>query len=142
MKRNKKPIVVYTDGTAGQAGGKSGCCYVRPGKVIKVIWFDRPHTCNEAEYKGVKAAVSAMPIGASVLLFTDSELIARHFSGRYQACEPRMAELFARVKAIAAERDLDLDIRWIPRNENIADYPLRLSLGLANTPKERSRFIA
>jgi ribonuclease HI len=52
---------------------------------------------------------------------SDSQLVVNQFNGRYSVNDPDLQKLLQRVRQIIEERDLDVELKWIPREQNRAD---------------------
>jgi len=116
---------VHTDGAArgnpGPAGAaalvydESGACV---GEAIRYLGVA---TNNVAEYQGLLLGLDrAMALGAAeVEVVTDSELLARQWSGQYRVKHPELKELYAKAKE-AACRFERVEVRHVRRGENVA----------------------
>jgi ribonuclease HI len=116
-------LVAYTDGASRGNPGKAGIgvsLQYEDGTVLEEI--ARPigvATNNEAEYGALIAAVRrARDLGAAHLsLRMDSELVARHLTGKYRVKSPKLLPLYR--EAIGLLREIpSWDVQAIPREEN------------------------
>lgn len=76
-------------------------------------------TNNTAEYFGLIVAMQeALVMGARELaVFTDSQLVARQFSGEYKIKEPSIRQLFVFVAQLRRGFD-KISVTHVPREEN------------------------
>ena len=58
--------------------------------------------------------------GSSVLIFTDSALVSNQFAGKFRVNEPRLGRLLDEAKALIEQRELQVELKWIPREANLA----------------------
>jgi ribonuclease HI len=119
QKRGAK--VFYIDGAgSGPDGTGSGFGWVRPftGKQ-RITWIDGL-TSNEAEYRGLLGVLKYVACGSCVLILTDSQLVANQFTGKFGVYEPRLRRLLDKAKTLVAEKELDVEVRWIRRTRNLA----------------------
>jgi ribonuclease HI len=77
-------------------------------------------TNNEAEYRGLLSAVESLSPGSRAEIFTDSELVAYQFAGRYKVRDWRLGQLLEQARKVIAKRRLAVEVRWIPRGKNQA----------------------
>lgn len=117
-----EPIVFFCDGAGARPDGTgSGFAWYRAdNKETKTEWISNL-TNNQAEYHAILSALSAAPRGATVEIRSDSELACNQLLGRYKIFQPRLEELHAQILKLCKQKDLKLSIRWIPRNQNLAD---------------------
>ena len=99
-------MIINTDGGARGNPGPGACGAIikdqtgniirREGKFLGVC------TNNEAEYQGLILGLEiAMELGAdSVEVNMDSELVVKQLRGEYRVKEPRLAEFYAKAKAL------------------------------------------
>ena len=99
-------MIINTDGGARGNPGPGACGAVvkdqtghvvrREGKFLGVC------TNNEAEYHGLILGLeTALELGADCLeVNMDSELVVKQLRGEYRVKEPRLAELYAKTKAL------------------------------------------
>lgn len=116
----QEPMSLYTDGASRGNPGQAAIAYSiydsggnpieKDAKCIGV------RTNNEAEYEAVLWGIEKVRERrcSSLKVFTDSELVAKQYSGEYRAKDPRMAKY---AKMVAANRTLfmSFDLRYVPR---------------------------
>jgi ribonuclease HI len=58
--------------------------------------------------------------GSSVLILTDSQLVCNQFAGKFRVNESRLKRLLDEARTLIEERNLEVEVRWIPRERNLA----------------------
>lgn len=94
-------------------------------------------TNNEAEYLALIQLVELAGLcGAKGLRArTDSELVAKQYSGEYSARQPRMQALLAKVRRAAKSLPDGLVVEWVPRERNtVADALASRASGMPQAP--------
>ncbi len=136
-------LVIYTDGAARGNPGPAGAGVAiedRRGDSLGRAWrYLGEATNNVAEYEALCLGLErALALGARrVELRADSELIVRQMRGEYRVRNPRLAELFARARALAARLDA---VRYVhvPREKNrAADRLANLAIDRQDAGEER-----
>ena len=132
-------VTAYTDGAARGNPGPSAAAAVlmRDGKVVAERSIYLGHsTNNRAEYEGTLLALeAAAELGAtSLVIYTDSELIARQVRGQYKVKNADLMPLREKVVRLAAQFE-KFAIIEIPRGKNsaadgLANVALDLGLGV------------
>jgi ribonuclease HI len=125
----KQRMIVFVDGTGGQEGAMSGYAWTIPSVAAMVQW-KAGLTCNQAEFWALISALRWLPKGSCAVIYTDSQIVARNYSGEYRTSHPNMLPLLTKVRTLIKLRNLDIEIRWISRWENKADELLRRRIGL------------
>lgn len=76
-------------------------------------------TCNQAEYRGLLAALQvASRLGATrVQVFSDSELLVRQMNGEYRVRNPGLRELFEQAWALCRQVGR-CSFQHVPRERN------------------------
>jgi ribonuclease HI len=124
---NSQPehLLIHTDGAArgnpGPAGAAallyddSGVC------VAKILQYLGTATNNVAEYQGLLLGLSrAQELGArSIEIVTDSELMAKQWSGEYRVKNKVLRPLYEEAKEIARHFE-SVDVRHVRRGGNAA----------------------
>ena len=111
----------YIDGSGEAPDGKgSGWAFVYEDQNLERVKRIDHLTNNEAEYHALIAVLNYVGRGSSVLIFTDSALVSKQFTGKYRVTKPRLKELLDEAKDLIEERSLDVEVRWIPRERNLA----------------------
>lgn len=111
----------HIDGAGSQPGGTgSGTAWVKLGTDRqRVEWMDGL-TNNQAEYGALIAVLEYVHEGSSVRIFSDSQLIVEQFNRRYAVRDPKLVRLLAKVRRLEQEKELDVELLWIPRGQNLA----------------------
>ena len=120
-----RPIDIICDGSGAGPDGGSGFAWCRPDTNERHVEFTKGRTCNQAEYEAVLSAISAVPDGSFVRIFTDSRLVCNQLTGRFAVNNPGLARLRARILGVRTAKQLKVRIKWIPREQNLADALLR-----------------
>jgi ribonuclease HI len=113
--------IFYTDGAGQRPDGKgSGCAWVYVNKDIEQIKRVNGLTSNEAEYEALIGVLRYVGRGSNVLIMTDSALVSNQFNAKFRVKEPRLKQLLDEARKLVEERDLEVEVRWIPREANLA----------------------
>lgn len=113
----------YTDGASRGNPGPSAYAYLvcsQDRKLDERGGFLGKMTNNEAEYHAVIAGLHAAG-GFSrgpVSVYSDSELVIRHLTGRYRVRATHLIPLYRRVKGLEETFD-DVSYRSLPREDAI-----------------------
>jgi ribonuclease HI len=111
----------YMDGSGeGPDGCGSGWAWVYVNRDKQQIERVDGLTSNEAEYRALIGVLQYVGRGSSVLIFTDSALVSNQFAGKFRVNEPRLKRLLDEAKMLMEERNLEVEVRWIPRERNLA----------------------
>jgi len=111
----------YIDGSGeGPDGTGSGWAWIYVDKDKQQIERLDGLTSNEAEYRALIGVLQYVSRGSSVLIFTDSALVANQFSGKFRVNEPRLKKLLDEAKSLIHDRNLEVEVEWISRTENLA----------------------
>ncbi|GAH93254.1 unnamed protein product, partial [marine sediment metagenome] len=94
---------------------------IKKGNEVLGSWqeFLGKTTNNVAEYRSLILAIrKSLELGIKrLVVYTDSELLHRQLTGRYRIRNPRIKELFAKIRELL--KDLkDFRIKYIPREQN------------------------
>ena len=115
------PIVVYVDGAGCRPDGTgSGYAWKRVDTDQHRVFWKNRLTNNEAEYRAVISALKKAPSGSKLEIRSDSQLVVSQFAGKYAVKDPKLRRLLRRVKTLIDEHQLDVELVWIPRSENLA----------------------
>jgi ribonuclease HI len=116
-----------TDGGAIENPGRAASAFAieEDGKLICVhSEYVGISTNNVAEYKAVIMALNYVKEHfetAHFVLQSDSQLVVRQLSGEYKVKAKNLLPLWQEAKALV--EDLNVKLRWVPREENrIADF--------------------
>ena len=99
-------MIINTDGGARGNPGPGACGAVVKDQTGNIIRREGRFlgicTNNEAEYQGLILGLeTALELGADCLeVNMDSELVVKQLRGEYRIKEPRLAELYAKAKAL------------------------------------------
>ena len=77
-------------------------------------------TSNQAEYRGLLSVLAYLPPGSAAIISTDSQLLCEQFNSRWAVRDPALHDLLQRARRLIEEKDLEVQVRWIPRQENLA----------------------
>jgi ribonuclease HI len=124
---NSQPehLLIHTDGAARGNPGPAGAAallYDDTGACVsEIIQYLGTATNNFAEYKGLVLGLSrAKEIGArSIEVVTDSELMAKQWSGEYRVKNKALKPLYEEAKGIARHFE-SVDVRHVRRGGNAA----------------------
>ena len=115
-------LIAHVDGAArGNPGPASaGVVFTKDGKTVKTLSIPLGrNTNNIAEYCALILALQeALMMGARELdIFTDSELVAKQWSGEYKIKEPTLKALYCLASHLR-EGFEKLKLTHVPREEN------------------------
>jgi len=103
---------IYVDGS-----GKTGrYCYVIEGRAPR-LFEEKGLTNNQAEYKAIILALRDNNLN-NIEILSDSELVVRQLSHIYSIKNDRLRILAQKVWELCEDRNIN--ISWIPRNQNKA----------------------
>jgi ribonuclease HI len=115
-------LEIYIDGASRGNPGPSGIGVIicRQGEVLKNISESVGNTTNNiAEYKALIYALEEALIikPASVIIYSDSQLLCRQINGQYKVRDPEIAVLFRRATQLISALGT-VKVSHIPREEN------------------------
>ena len=105
---------IYTD------GGKEKYCFVIPEKNIVKLFNTENMTSNEAEYSAVIEALKFVEESSKIIILSDSKLVVNQIKMEWHIKHERMRKMFKEVHRLINEKNIDLEIEWVPREENKA----------------------
>ncbi len=122
-----RDFVVHIDGASSGNPGPAAAAVVIQTAGDGVVVHEQGYflgraTNNVAEYYAFLIALEELLLlrAESAVVFSDSELLVKQFSGEYRVKDQALRFLHARVKHLAS--GLRLDVRHAPREENkVAD---------------------
>ena len=116
-----------TDGGAIENPGRAASAFaIKEGEELVCVHSEYIGitTNNVAEYKAVIMALNYVKEHFKVAHFvlqSDSQLVVRQLSGEYKVKAKKLLPLWQEAKALV--EDLNVNLRWVPREENrIADF--------------------
>jgi ribonuclease HI len=77
-------------------------------------------TSNQAEYRGLIAVLKYLLPSSSARIYTDSQLVAEQFNRRWAVNDPDLRALLQKARDLIEDKELSIQVRWIPREENLA----------------------
>jgi ribonuclease HI len=101
-------------------GGKEKYCFVIPEKNIVKMFDSKDMTNNEAEYSAVIEALKFVENNSKVTILSDSKLVVNQIKMEWHIKQERMREMFKEVHRLISEKNIDLKVEWVPREENKA----------------------
>jgi len=111
----------HVDGAGARPDGtNSGYAWVYLDTDIQRIRRTDGWTNNQAEYKALIAVLKYVARGSHVVIFTDSQLLCEQFAGRYAVRNQQLALLLSEARTTIVEKKLDVKVRWIHREANLA----------------------
>jgi len=136
-------VVAHIDGGSRGNPGPAAAGYVLDDaaghRLAARAFFLGKRTNNVAEYTGlIKALEAARQLGATHLaIFSDSELLVRHLTGRYRVKSDLIRPLFEQIVVLRAEFE-GFDIRHVVREKNKeADRLVNLALDAGRDVEEK-----
>lgn len=139
-------IVIYTDGSCLGNPGPGGwaAILVAGSHRREISGHETATTNNSMELMAVLQGVSAiLRKGASVEIVTDSEGVIGWCTGKWRAKKPHIAELRDKIKAVAAEKNLALEFKYVKghnghgeneRADALASEQAHVAAALGNSP--------
>lgn len=108
---------IFCDGS-GFNGTHSRCCAVKEDLSHHILTeFDVERTNNEMEYLAVINGLILAEPGDEVV--TDSQLVVYQLIGKYKVKAESLVPYFEAAQKLAALKRIQ--VKWIPREQNIAD---------------------
>jgi len=95
-----------------------------PGEEI-FLSYERGASNNDAEFNAVILALENLPEHSRARIQTDSQVVVWHLAPAGTRRRGMYSRKKAQVQALIAEKDLDVEFRWVPRKENRADRLLK-----------------
>jgi ribonuclease HI len=87
--------------------------------------YERGASNNEAEFNAVILALENLPDRSSARISTDSQVVVWHLSGSERSRRPTFMKKRLLIQDLILEKNLRVDIQWIPRKQNHADRFLK-----------------
>ena len=95
-----------------------------PGEEV-FFSYERGASNNEAEFNAVILALENLPDDSNARIRTDSQVVVWHLSRREKVRHPSFLRKRAVVQDLIVQKNLKIDIQWIPRKQNHADRFLK-----------------
>ncbi|SRR5579864_8920300 len=115
------PMHIYCDGAGVRPDCTgSGFAWIRPETGDQSVQHVDGLTNNQAEYRALLSALESLPDEAEAEIFTDSDLIACQFNGKYAVRDPKLRLLLIDVRTVIERKRLKITVAWVPREENPA----------------------
>jgi ribonuclease HI len=134
------PIEIYIDGKGCQPDKSgSGFAWIAPKIGWRNVQWEDGLTNNQAEYRALLDAVRALPDKSRALIFTDSQLVAEQWSGRWSIKHSDLLELWEEIVRELKRRSSGIEVLWIPRARNFADALLKQAHVTNSRPSHRSQ---
>jgi len=120
------PFRIFVDGGGKRPDGTgSGYAFFNQTTGEKrVRWVDGL-TNNEAEYRAIIYALCNIPRRERAEILSDSELVVNQFNGKWAINDPKLQRLLNRCLEVVEMHRLRVTLKWIPREQNLADRLLR-----------------
>jgi ribonuclease HI len=117
-----RPLKLFhIDGAGARPDGSgSGFAWVRLGTQAQRVYQEDELTNNAAEYRALLSVLKYLAEGSRARVFTDSQLVCEQFHGRWSVNDPKLIDLRSKARDLIQKKLLDVDVRWIPRRENLA----------------------
>lgn len=87
--------------------------------------YEKGASNNDAEFNAVILALQNLPHHAAARVKTDSQAVVWHLTTGNQTRNPSFIRKGAEIQNLIVEKELHIDIQWIPRQQNPADRLLR-----------------
>ena len=113
-------VVIHCDGAGARPDGKgSGFAWLQPRTGERHIEHVDGLTNNQAEYRALISALMAIPEGSIATVLTDSQVMWSQVIGNYRVHHPELAELLSQVNRLIKEKNLTINLEWVPRQKNL-----------------------
>ena len=111
----------HIDGAGQRPDGKgSGYAWVWLGTGKQGIkWQDRLSS-NAAEFQALLMVLRFVANGSHLEIFSDSTLLVQQFTGAWSVNDPKLAALLLAARDLIDGKDLEVAVKWIPRELNLA----------------------
>jgi ribonuclease HI len=111
----------HIDGAGPRPDGTgSGFAWVRLDRdEQRVKWVDGM-TSNQAEYRGLLSVLKYLSSGSIARIYTDSQLVCEQFNHRWAVHDLDLRALLQKARDLIEYKELSVQVRWIPREENLA----------------------
>lgn len=121
MAEGVKIKVFHIDGAGSRPDGTgSGFAWTRLGTdKQRVRWLDGL-TNNQAEYYGLLSVLQYVAVGSCAQILTDSQLVCEQFNGRWAVNDAQLIRLLEEARDLIEEKELEIELKWIPREKNLA----------------------
>jgi ribonuclease HI/DNA-directed RNA polymerase subunit RPC12/RpoP len=133
---NQDVLRVFIDGAGCRPDGNgSGFAWVCINTGEKRIERVSGLTNNQAEYRALISALSALPTSSRVELFSDSQIVCYQFNGQYKVRDPQLTVLLEQVRSLLQEKQIAMTLQWVPRARNTAGKLLsNVNVGVSEMP--------
>ncbi|MDD8018136.1 MAG: ribonuclease HI family protein [Bacteroidota bacterium] len=120
-------LLAFTDGASRNNPGEAGIGVLIKNERGEVLLKDKKYlgisTNNAAEYTALIHCLHAITTSeslrcASLVVHTDSELMARQVNGEYKVKDAGLKILYQQVKTLLASSKFSFSIKHIPRSQN------------------------
>lgn len=113
--------VFHIDGAGMRPDGSgSGFAWVRIGTEEQRVYRVDGLTNNVAEYRALISVLKHLNHGNEARIFTDSQLVCQQFNHCWSINDPKLIRLLDRTEELIEDKDLEIDVKWIRREENVA----------------------
>jgi len=109
---------VYTDACPG--GGFVTWSVIKGNVETRHERSAEARSQNEAEAKAILIAINDLPSSIIVQLYSDSQLIIRGLTGKYDIKAPHLDYLIREIQRVVQAKNLFIQFNWIPRERNLA----------------------
>src|ERR1700679_3665233 len=111
---SKEGLTIFIDGAGAKPDGTgSGFAWVCTTTKEKRIEYVLGLTNNQAEYRALIGALSALSDGTRVEVFSDSQLLCCQYDGTYRVKDPDLGCLLGQVQSLIKEKGLIVTLRWV-----------------------------
>ena len=108
---SESPLIIYCDGAGSRPDGKgSAFAWIQPNTGKRQIEYVDGLTNNQAEYRALISALTAIPEGSIATVLTDSQVVWSQVIGNYRVHHPELAELLSQVHRLIEEKNLTIDL--------------------------------
>ncbi len=117
--------MVFIDGGGPRPDGSgSRYAFVNATTGEQMVEYVDGLTCNAAEYRALIFALLNLPPQCCAVVYSDSKLVVEQYNGNWAVKNAGLIRLLAQAREVVAARQLNIQIRWIPRKKNLAGHLL------------------
>ncbi|HVP95226.1 MAG TPA: RNase H family protein [Methanoregulaceae archaeon] len=95
-----------------------------PGDEV-FFMYEKGASNNEAEFNAIILALENLPGGSHARIRTDSQTVVWHLTSGNRSKPPAFVKKAVQIQELIINRELTIEIQWIPRKLNAADRLLK-----------------
>jgi ribonuclease HI len=87
--------------------------------------YEKGASNNEAEFNAIILALENLPERSHARIKTDSQTVVWHLTSENRSKPPAFVKKAMKIQEIIVDRELTIEIQWVPRRYNTADRLLK-----------------